>query len=349
MAEVKCPQCGQMVLESALRTHLERVCPKRDGQDKSNLEKEVTLKPRKEAPPVVETTQATKDISVSSLPIPIPTGEANFWISAPNRERLSRIASRSEKGDIINCLIRGPKGCGKTTLAREYAYMFHSPFYEMHCGALVDAEQWFGKDRLNGDGTWYRKARFIQAIETPNSVVLLDEINRAHPEVLNAIFGILDWRRSIWSDDLGYEVKVSKGVVFFATINEGDDYYGINPLDSALRDRFPRTLKLGYPPRREEVKILQSKGLDKNMSEKLALFANTLRKATNPIPVSTRQLLVAAEELLYKASLREAVETAVISGLEDGMDKMSLQALQWLEASPYVDDETEIPEEVIDG
>ena len=275
--------------------------------------------------------------------ITVPSGEAGFWISPQNRERLSRIASMSERGERVNTLIRGPKGCGKTTLAREFAHLFQRPYHEVHCGAFIDAEQWFGKDRLSNGETWYRKARFVHAIETPCSVTLLDEINRAHPEVLNAILGLLDWRRSMWSDDLGYKIMVARGVIFFATINEGDDYYGINPLDSALRDRFTRTIRLSYPPRREETKILQKHGLSKEVANQLTLFANTLRKATNPIPVSTRQLLVATEELKDNASLRDAVETAIINGVEDiSMEKMSLEALQWLEANPYVEDDQEI-------
>jgi len=337
LREARCPKCGQTILESALQIHLERICPNRDET---------------EQPPQAEANNADSCPHLQEegvrTSLPIPTGEANFWISPQNRERLSRVASRSEKGDIVNVLIRGPKGCGKTTLAREFASLYHRPFHEVHCGALVDAEQWFGKDRLNGGETWYRKARFIQSIETPRSVNLLDEINRAHPEVLNAIFGLLDWRRSIWSDDLGYEVKVAKGVVFFATINEGEDYYGINPLDSALRDRFPRAIKLDYPPRKEEVKILQRQGLDRDRADKLALFAQTLRKATTQVPVSTRQLLVATDELLDGGSLREAVETAIINGIEDtSTEKMALQALQWLEDNPYVEDQEVIPLEDI--
>ncbi|MFC1956246.1 AAA family ATPase [Chloroflexota bacterium] len=292
------------------------------------------------------TTKASKGDVVT-----IPLGEVNFWISPQNMKRLSRIADRSERGNQVNVLIRGPKGCGKTTLARQFAYLFQRPFYEVHCGAFMDAEQWFGKDRLTEGEIWYRKAKFIHAIETPFSVTLLDEINRAHPEVLNAILGLLDWRRSIWSDDLGYEVKVARGTVFFATINEGDDYYGINPLDAALRDRFPRTIKLNYPPPREEAKILQKYGLAKEPADKLVLFANTLRKVTIPVPISTRQLLVAAEELGDRASLREAVETSIINSIEDApMQKISLQALQWLEDNPYVEDDREIiPLEKSDG
>ncbi len=267
----------------------------------------------------------------------VPPREEGFWVSAKNIERLSRVASRSDRGEQVNVLIRGPKGCGKTTLARDFAARWSRPFYEVHCGAFVDAEQWFGKDRLNQGETWYRKARFIHATETPSCVILLDEINRAHPEVLNAVLGLLDWRRSLWSDDLTYEVRVAAGVVFFATLNEGEEFFGVNPLDAAVRDRFPRTVRLDYPPKREEAAILQSHGLSSPMAHKLTEFAHTLRKASRPVPVSTRQLMVAAEEICEGASLREAVETAIIFGTEDiALEKTALQALQWVEDEPFV-------------
>jgi nitric oxide reductase NorQ protein len=267
--------------------------------------------------------------------LPVPPDEEGFWVSAQNLERLGRVASRSSRGEQINVLIRGPKGCGKTTLARVFAARWRRPFFEVHCGAFVDAEQWFGKDRLNDGETWYRKARFVHAVETPDCVVLLDEINRAHPEVLNAILGLLDWRRSLWSDDLTYEVRVAAGVVFFATLNEGEEFYGANPLDAAVRDRFPRTVRLDYPPKNEEARILHSHGLSMKLAEKLTDFAHTLRKAPRPTPISTRQLLVAAEEMCEGASLREAVETAVIFANDDAaLEKAALQALQWVEDEP---------------
>lgn len=274
----------------------------------------------------------------NGVALPVPPEEEGFWVSSRNWERLGRVASRSDRGEPVNVLVRGPKGCGKTTLARVFAARFRRPFYEVHCGAFIDAEQWFGKDRLNQGETWYRKARFIHAVETPQCCILLDEINRAHPEVLNAILGLLDWRRSLWSDDLTYEVRVAPGVVFFATLNEGEEFYGANPLDAAVRDRFPRTIRLDYPPKREEAAILRSRGLSLRLAEKLTEFAHTLRKAARPVPVSTRQLLVAAEEMCEGASLREAVETSVIFSTDDvALEKVALQALQWVEDTPFSD------------
>lgn len=267
--------------------------------------------------------------------ITIPPAEPDFWISERHSGQLERIFRRTERGEQINIFISGPKGCGKTTLAREYAARYERPFYEVHCGTFIDAEQWFGKDRLSGGETRYRKSRFIHALETPGAVILLDEINRAHPEVLGAVMGLLDWRRSLWNDDLGYTVRVAPGVVFFATINEGDDYYGTNPMDAALIDRFSRTILLDYPPEEAEAAILVKNGLDAEHGRRLARFAVLLRGADRPVPVSTRQLLTTADELFDDVPLREAAEVSLINGLSDPADrKTALEALQLIEDNP---------------
>lgn len=277
-------------------------------------------------------------------PITIPTSNSNFWISDENKAAMDRIDARSQKGQNMNILICGPKGCGKTTMVREFAARRNRPFFEIHCGTCLDAEQWFGKDRLTQNQTLYQKARFIEALETPNTVILLDELNRSHPEVLGAILGLLDWRRSIWNDDLGYQVHVAPGVCFFATINEGEDYFGTNPLDAALRDRFSRILEAGYPPFESEIQLLIHTGISQEWAEKLTAYANTLRKAHMPIAISTRQLIAAGEELSDGASLRQALETTLLNGLLDpSQRKLALEALQWLETNPFTSNLTTLP------
>jgi len=215
----------------------------------------------------------------------------------------------------------------------------------MHCGALVEPEQWFGKDRLNSSQTWYRMHRFVQALETPYAVVLLDEINRPHPEVLHALFGLLDWRRSMWVDDLGRDVSVAAGVVLFATINEGEDYT-VNPLDGALRERFGRALEMKYPPKRETAEILWRRtGCPKDTAEKLAELREAIHR--NPhlqLHLSVRQLLIAAEEFVDCGDIREAILTSVINHMPEMQQKKAvLEVLQHL-GSDVSDVMTEIEE-----
>jgi hypothetical protein len=94
--EERCPKCGQTILASALDNHLKYFCPNRDKDDCSV----------KVSPPVVASEAKQEEQPQGG--IPIPPREPNFWIAPQNRQRLSRIASRSERGDCWHqqCLYR---------------------------------------------------------------------------------------------------------------------------------------------------------------------------------------------------------------------------------------------------
>lgn len=328
-----CPLCGQTV--TALDNHLRYFCPERN-HDLVRSEEVPSQDITPEIPVGIIPAKRVDTTVAEKAELSVPPAESNFWTSPEDKSRLLHVRSVSITGSPVNVMIRGPKGSGKTTLARQYAATFETPFYTLHCGALVDPEQWIGKDRILNGETFYRKAWFIHAVETPGCTILLDELNRTHPENLNTIFPILDWQRSFWSDDLGYEVKVAPGVVFFATINEGEDYFGINPLDAALRDRFSRTLKLDYPPKAAETALLKSRGVSADVAEKLCTFARSVRDQTVPYPISTRQLQVTAEEMVSGSSMREAVFTTIINALDEpALITNILQALQLIEDEPY--------------
>ena len=76
---------------------------------------------------------------------------------------------------------------------------------------------------------------------TPNAVILLDEISRAHPDAWNILMPVLDQgQRYLRLDEKsGSEtVKVAEGVTFIATANIGNEYTATRVLDKALMDRF---------------------------------------------------------------------------------------------------------------
>jgi hypothetical protein len=90
-------------------------------------------------------------------------------------------------------------------------------------------------------GTYFSESLFVKAISTPNSVILLDELSRAHPDAWNILMTVLDnGQRYLRLDEAdGSEtVKVAEGVTFVATANIGNEYTSTRVMDKALMDRF---------------------------------------------------------------------------------------------------------------
>ncbi|MDP2324252.1 MAG: AAA family ATPase, partial [Gammaproteobacteria bacterium] len=205
----------------------------------------------------------------------IPKPQPDFWVSEAVGRELFVIGKISSRGEPVNVKVVGPAGVGKTTLAWEFAAAYKRPCFEIHFGMYSDPSEIWGRDRLSMEkGTFYETARLVDAIETENCVVVCDEPNRCHPEVLNNMFSLWDWRRAAWVPALQRMVRVAPGVVFFAAMNEGAEYMGTNPLDRAIRERFGRTIRLKWPPAKAEAKIIQKRtGVAADIAEKLARFA----------------------------------------------------------------------------
>ena len=241
-----------------------------------------------------------------------------FFISQENKTRLEKIIGTRFKHPV-NILIKGQHGMGKSELARQLAAAYTLDYNPIPIGSLQETGQLMGRYELIGGETRFVEGKFPKAIRTPNSVIHLEELNRPEsPKALNDLFPILDDGRAIMHEQLG-EVKVAIGVVFIATLNEGFEYTGIDPLDAALEDRF-HIINLGYlPPQLETTLILTRTGLAGENCTKLLQFVNKLRTdGQDPIHISTRRILMMAE--LIQAGLD--MRSAIISNVAMDMDKL---------------------------
>ncbi len=241
----------------------------------------------------------------------VPAPEEHFYLKAEMRENLERISRLSETHPV-NVLVAGKQGCGKSTLVRQFAARNNRPLATFQVGILSEPGQLFGEHRLRDGQTYFQPFLFPQAIQTPGCVVHLEEINRPeHPKALNMLFSVLSEDRSVWTDELGY-IEVAPGVIFFATLNEGDEFIGTEMLDAALRDRFFVTI-LDYLPMDVETKVLFEKtGIDEGDALTIVNLANRLRTNTQePIIISTRHTLMIAEMVAVGASVKEAVVSSL--------------------------------------
>jgi len=142
-----------------------------------------------------------------------------------------------------NILMTGPAGCGKTMAAKSLVNSLDRPDFYFNLGATQDPRSTLiGNTHFDKKkGTYFSESLFVKAIQTPNAVILLDELSRAHPDAWNILMTVLDsGQRYLRLDEAdGAEtVNVAEGVTFVATANIGNEYTSTRVMDKALMDRF---------------------------------------------------------------------------------------------------------------
>lgn len=253
----------------------------------------------------------------------IPDADPYYYTDSETLKVLRIIQSISTKHPV-NVLVAGRQGCGKSSIVRQYAAVYQKPLATFQVGILSEPGQLFGEYTLENGETRYKQFLFPEAIQTPNCVIHLEEINRPeHPKALNMLFSLLSDDREVWMDELG-TLKVAEGVTFFATLNEGDEYIGTELLDPALRDRF-YILLLDYLPREVEREVLMKKtGVTPAQADEIIEAICSLRgNSEMAIEISTRTTLMIGEVVAAGGSLRDAIVISLQTG-KDALESILL-------------------------
>ena len=142
-----------------------------------------------------------------------------------------------------NIMMTGPAGCGKTMAAKALVKALDRPDFYFNLGATQDPRATLvGNTQFSKEsGTFFAESAFVKAIKTPNAVILLDELSRAHPDAWNILMTVLDGgQRYLRLDEAEGSpiVKVADGVTFIATANIGNEYTSTRVMDRAILDRF---------------------------------------------------------------------------------------------------------------
>lgn len=142
-----------------------------------------------------------------------------------NAIRRSRAGLQDPNRPIGSFLFAGPTGVGKTELAKSLAeYLFN----DRNAMIRIDMSEYMEKhavSRLIGSPPGYigydEGGQLTEAVRRkPYSVVLFDEIEKAHPDVFNVLLQILD--DGHLTDSKGRTVNF-KNVIVIMTTNLGSD------------------------------------------------------------------------------------------------------------------------------
>jgi nitric oxide reductase NorQ protein len=282
---------------------------------------------------VIETVTPSSENSKSLGPIDVPSEHAELlsfihgsyslkptglMMSELKWKYLMRSAVRGK-----NIMMTGPAGCGKTMAAKALVNSLERPDYYFNLGATQDPRgTLIGNTHFeDGKGTYFSESLFVKAIQTPNAVILLDELSRAHPDAWNILMTVLDYgQRYLRLDeqDTQATISVAEGVTFVATANIGNEYTSTRVMDKALMDRFT-IVEMDVLSENEENELLtyMFPNVDGTTIGNVAKIASLTRSESSsdtariPCGISTRTTVELCGLLYDGFTLEEASEVSI--------------------------------------
>ena len=222
-----------------------------------------------------------------------------------------------------NIMMTGPAGCGKTMAAKSVVNSLDRADFYFNLGATQDPRSTLiGNTHFDTTkGTYFSKSLFVEAIQTPNAVILLDELSRAHPDAWNILMTVLDYgQRYLRLDEQSGSdtIKVADGVTFVATANIGNEYTSTRVMDKALMDRFT-IVEMDVLSEADENSLLgyMFPNVDSKLLTNVAKIASLTRKESNSETaritsgISTRTTVELCGLLYDGFSLEEASEVSI--------------------------------------
>ncbi len=239
-------------------------------------------------------------------------GQHEAVSAVANAIRRARAGLQDPNRPLGSFIFLGPTGVGKTELARALAEFL---FDDEHAMIRIDMSEYQEKhtvSRMIGAPPGYvgyeEAGQLTEAVRRrPYSVVLFDEIEKAHPEVLNVLLQLLDDGRL--TDGKGRTVDF-KNAVIIMTSNLGSQYIAEAASTTDAADSLPEGV------RRQVMETLQQHFRPEFLNRiDEVIFFHTLSLAhmTQIIDIQIRSLLKRLEDRKIHVDLTEAAKRHLVA------------------------------------
>ncbi len=261
-------------------------------------------------------------------------GQKNAIKAVSNAVRRARAGLQDENRPIGSFLFLGPTGVGKTELSKALAEFL---FDDENAMTRIDMSEYMEKHavaRLIGAPPGYvgyeEGGQLTEAVRRkPYSVVLFDEVEKAHPDVFNTLLQVLDDGRI--TDGQGRTVDF-RNTVIIMTSNIGSqhiqDMENSEQREALVRDSLKQFFRPEFLNRIDEVIIfdrLDATDLDQIVKIQVQRVVDRLRKQNITLQLSEEAVRKVADEgydPIYGARpLKRAIQKFVL-------DPLSLEVLE---------------------
>ncbi|XP_010530743.1 PREDICTED: midasin-like [Tarenaya hassleriana] len=135
-------------------------------------------------------------------------------------------------------LLQGPTSSGKTSLVRYLAALSGHTFVRINNHEHTDIQEYLGSYMTDSSGKLiFHEGALVKAVRNGHWIVL-DELNLAPSDVLEALNRLLDDNRELFVPELGEAISAHPHFMLFATQNPPTLYGGRKMLSRAFRNRF---------------------------------------------------------------------------------------------------------------